>query len=545
MFSSGPGSQNQPQGTLRPVLHETPKEEDLLVMAEISKGSRGVIVEQPFVISGTFRFCLQTVVGRRIGEEEPTWYLYSGESRNKLEWILQTADVLQVQSSITSTVSGFSHSSLISPTPSPNPAGQPDLAPNPPGVAPGTNPIGQTAVQGSWQPTVQLPAYPERPTERPKVMDPVAAIAKPSAASPMEGDLAKLSIESVLDSITKGRMTGRLECNVRGDKIEVVFENGNARHASSPTATGEDALVELMTAMEGIFQFVPSVSTEPRNIFKRTEELSGKAKSIIDLGTFLERAGIKLNSKLTRNNANLTEQEFENAVSPLVPVSLDAQKRFYQLIDNQSPLSHIIQTGKFGRCDWIPTLYNLMSGSLVSAEEELVDQESPANQNLGIDRSTAEQFARSHIYSETGIVTFPALLYFVEQEFYRYECFQSPFSLVMVKPRISRNGEDLPISPEQKQAVLAALSGTKRKADLLAHFQQDDFALLLPQTGTDGVRAFAGRLVEALNPGPTPRGLTVQPGDLFALTIGIASLPDDSQDWVKLVAFLNQNFRRF
>lgn len=211
MFSSGPGSQNQPQGTLRPVLHETPKEEDLLVMAEISKGSRGVIVEQPFVISGTFRFCLQTVVGRRIGEEEPTWYLYSGESRNKLEWILQTADVLQVQSSITSTVSGFSHSSLISPTQNPSQAGQPDLAPKPPGIAPGNAPIGQATAQGSWQPTVQLPAYPERPTERPKVMDPVAAIAKPSAASPMEGDLAKLSIESVLDSITKGRMTGRLE----------------------------------------------------------------------------------------------------------------------------------------------------------------------------------------------------------------------------------------------------------------------------------------------------------------------------------------------
>ncbi|MBI5172908.1 MAG: DUF4388 domain-containing protein [Candidatus Melainabacteria bacterium] len=507
----------------RPILASLPKEEDLLVMVELSKNQRGVLIEQMFVLFGSHRFCLQTVIGRRVGEEDPTWYLYSGENKNKLEWILQTADINQVLSSIASIAAASTNNSLISPSlPEPQP----------------------TTSQGGLAPIgYGLPAHGQ---ERPRVADPVPLGTRGLAQPPMEGDLSKLSIDSVLDSITRGKLTGRLECHVRGDKLEVIFENGNARHAASPTARGEDALIELMTALEGNFRFVPSVSTEPRSIFRRTEELSGKAKSIIDLGTFLERAGIKLNTRLTRNHASLSEQEFEAAVSPLVPLDLEIQKRFYQLIDNKSALLEIIDKGKFNRCHWIPALYNLMSGSLVTAEEEMVEhQNTTGNLTIGIDRSTVEQFAKSHIYSDTGIVTFVALLYFIEQEFYRYECFQSPFSLVMIKPRIVRGGQDFPISQEQRAAVLAGLSATKRKADLLAHFQQDDFALLLPQTTPEGVRSFAGRLVEALKPGPQPVGINLQPGEIFSMSVGIASLPDDCQDWVKLVAFLNQNQRRF
>lgn len=100
-------------------------------------------------------------------------------------------------------------------------------------------------------------------------------------------------------------------------------------------------------------------------------------------------------------------------------------------------------------------------------------------------------------------------------------------------------------------AILKAITETKRKADLLAHFQQDDFALLLPQTSAEGVRAFAGRVMQALKPGfgtaqqkDLPE-LGLLPGEKLVLTMGIGSLPEECQDWVKLLAFLNQNQRRF
>lgn len=517
----------------RPILTAVPKEEDLMVLCELAKGARGTMIEQLFILGGVAKFCIQTVVGRRVGEEDPTWYLYSGDNKSKLEWILQTADIHQVMNAIAGITRGGATDANLSTLIS---------APGSQGLPPGN-------------------------AERPKVMDPVAAINPRSSIQgvqgAMEGDLSKLSIDSVLNSIQKGRLTGRLECHIRGDKIEAVFENGNARHASSSTAKGEDALVELMTALEGTFKFVPSVSTESRTIFRRTEELTSKAKGLIDLGTFLERAGIKLNTRLKRNHAAISEPEFEAAVSPLVPVDMDIQKRFYQLIDNQSALFEIIEKGSFNRCFWIPTLYNLMSGSLITAEEEVpMPVTSPSqgamgasgaaslDTSIGIDQAKIEQFARSHIYSDTGIVTFVALLYFIEQEYYRFECFQSPFSLVLVKPRIVRNTpngpEERPLSVlEHKTAIMDALAHTKRKADLLAHYQQDDFALLLPQTNGEGVQAFAGRLVQAIAPGHSPIGIALAPDETLTMTIGIGSLPEDCQDWVKLVAFLNQNQRRF
>lgn len=515
----------------RPILTAVPKEEDLMVLCELAKGSRGTMIEQFFILGGVAKFCIQTVVGRRVGEEDPTWYLYSGDNRSKLEWILQTADIHQVMTAIAGITKGGATDANLSTLIS----------------APGS--------QGS----------PTATGERPKVMDPVAAINPRSSMQgvqgAMEGDLSKLSIDSVLNSIQKGRLTGRLECHIRGDKVEAVFENGNARHASSSTAKGEDALVELMTALEGTFKFVPSVSTESRTIFRRTEELSSKAKGLIDLGTFLERAGIKLNTRLKRNHATISEADFEAAVSPLVPVDMDIQKRFYQLIDNQCALFEIIEKGHFNRCFWIPTLYNLMSGSLITAEEEVpMPAQTPSQSatnlqsmvsTIGIDHASVDQFARSHIYSDNGIVTFVALLYFIEQEFYRHECFQSPFSLVLIKPRIARTNqsgvqEERPLSvPEHKAAIMEALAKTKRKADLLAHYQEDDFALLLPQTNGEGVQSFAGRLVQAVAPGHSPIGIALAPDEKLTMTIGIASLPEDCQDWVKLVAFLNQNQRRF
>ncbi|MBK7747834.1 MAG: DUF4388 domain-containing protein [Candidatus Obscuribacter sp.] len=529
----------------RPLITGVPREEDLLVLHELAKNTRGIMVEQPFDLGTGIAYCLQTVVGRRAGEEDPTWYLYSGPTKTKLEWILQTSDINMVLTSLM-----------------PLALARPEAGAK---ASPSTSATNLSAQSEQNNSITGRPSDSQTrlTAERPKILDPVAAlnIRGPQPSTSMEGDLSRLSIDSVLQSISKGKMTGRLECQVRGEKIEVIFENGNARHASTPLARGEEALIELMTALEGTFRFVPSVSTEPRSIFRRTEELTDQAKSLIDFGTYLERVGIKLNTRLSKTNTNMTEQEFENAVAPLVPLSVDVQKRFYQLVDNQSALMDIVERGKFNRCQWIPALYNLVAGSIVTIGEEMQNLFSPTGSySIGIDRSTVEQFARSHIYSETGIVTFVALLYFIEQEYYRFECFHSPFALVMIKPRIRRPPDphlpgiaaDAPIVDiNQRNAILKAITDTKRKADLLAHFQQDDFALLLPQTSAEGVRAFAGRVMQALKPGfgtaqqvDLPE-LGLLPGEKLVLTMGIGSLPEECQDWVKLLAFLNQNQRRF
>ena len=68
----------------RPLITGVPREEDLLVLHELAKNTRGIMVEQPFDLGTGIAYCLQTVVGRRAGEEDPTWYLYSGPTKTNI-----------------------------------------------------------------------------------------------------------------------------------------------------------------------------------------------------------------------------------------------------------------------------------------------------------------------------------------------------------------------------------------------------------------------------------------------------------------------------
>lgn len=348
-------------------------------------------------------------------------------------------------------------------------------------------------------------------------------------------------------------MTGCLKADLRGEPVLVYFESGVARHAQRGQFSGEDVLVELLTTIEGQFSFAPGEINQARTISKRPEELAAKAKTIIEYGTFLEKAGIKFNTILKHNQASPPESEFEDTLSRLLPVDFNTQKLFYSLADNQRTLQEIIKTGNFTRCQWIPTLYNLISSSILLRGEE----KSPGEgDSLGLDRSAIEQFARSHLYSDKGIINYLALLFFIEQEFYRFECFQSPFALMIVRPRIVRRSgmkevEEALTNQERRDLLLSRIKEVKRKADILAHYLQDDYALLLPQTSVQGVRTFAGRLVQSImqdeNIPVTNQTETVllPPGEKLVLYVGVASLPEEAPDWVSLIAACQRQQRLF
>jgi diguanylate cyclase (GGDEF)-like protein len=69
--------------------------------------------------------------------------------------------------------------------------------------------------------------------------------------------------------------------------------------------------------------------------------------------------------------------------------------------------------------------------------------------------------------------------------------------------------------------VGATLRGLSRASDLAARIGGDEFAVLLPETGPTGACAFADKLL---------RALCGDPLDPLALSIGIATLPEDALD---------------
>ncbi len=507
-------SQQNERRHLLPALTRVPSEKELVGMLHQSITKRGEMLELPIDYHPQVSLRLQAVVGRRAGEEAPTWYLYSDcEEDSKLEWIHQTGDMSHILGLI-------------------------------------NNAVEQLDSDSSQFDSGNKPVF--RPFDANQIIEPVE-----EEEGVIEGDLTLLPVEALLQSVTSSKLTGKLECKTGLHSAYVFFEDGNPKNAYCGTTVGEEAVVDLMTWKEGHFSFFPNQTVEERTILKPISALLLEAATLTDFTTFLDKAGLKADSILARAEIGLSETQFEEKLARAVPIDMNKQKKFYHLVDDTISLGDLIDSQKLSRSLWVPLVYNLVSTGIVTIRQPPPKSKLRKSRasgtgssaiDLGLNRTTIDSFARSHIYSDSGVISYVAFLYFIEQEFYRYECFRSPFSLVLVRPKLrSLDGEapaELEVDKEMLQEVIGRVNLTKRKADLLAHYQNDSYALLLPHTNLQGVTAFAGRLVGALMSSPFAVGKSNEEKKLV-LTVGIASLPENCEDWVSLVAYMHNNQRRF
>ena len=137
-----------------------------------------------------------------------------------------------------------------------------------------------------------------------------------------------------------------------------------------------------------------------------------------------------------------------------------------------------------------------------------------------IDRQAIQSVVRLLTRQESGIYTYPAFLFFAEQEFIRCAASGWPLSLVVfeLKVLMGDSYEHLPMPVVRETG--RRLDTIKRAVDTFAHFEMFDFAFLLPNTYAKSSRMFANRIMEALT--VTPLGL---PGPL-SIHCGIPARPN-------------------
>lgn len=350
----------------------------------------------------------------------------------------------------------------------------------------------------------------------------------------LQGDLSLVHITNLLQSILMAKMNGRLSIDgeKKGPISEIFFIDGVAVHARAGAARGSEAMLDIMSCKEGTFQFHPKVTTEERTVDRTLDVLLLQGVTLVDDYHFLKNAGLMQHTVLIRKHSNVSEQDFETLLSASSPADMATQKKFYQSIDGRRSVMEIVSFLELARSAWVPAVSNLIRADLIAINVKTEGGGTAKPLTLEpkrIDKSAIESVMISLRRPQTGMFTYPAFLYFLEQEYFRRYRTETPVSILVFELRINKQGvvakrEPLPL-PAVQEAV-RRISKAKRPIDLLCHYETFDYAMLLPNTRTAGAAVFANRLLKTLTSGPMP-GVDAA---IMTIHVGVACMPEDFLD---------------
>ncbi|MBX9693299.1 MAG: DUF4388 domain-containing protein, partial [Cyanobacteria bacterium] len=346
-------------------------------------------------------------------------------------------------------------------------------------------------------------------------------------------DLNKLQVPNLLQSINLAKMTGRLDVKTPAAICQIFFQEGIPLHCKLKESTGDISMIELLTWTDGEFRFWPDEKTTERSVNKRLDAILMEGVTLLDQSKYLDTQGLNMESCLVKKNAMISEEEFAARLQKGAPLDLERQLDFYELIDNRNTLAELIRKRPMPKTDYVPILFNLVSCGLVQITDQAPQQNRLARlKALGIDDNQLQAVIKTLNRSETGILNYNAFIYFLDQEYLRYEYFNLPFSLVVFSLG-QRKGPA--VESLQMLAVRRAMQRiglVKRQVDYLGHYETFDYALLLPNTNSAAAGAMANRVADVLREAPLSSDMDSRS---LALAFGVASVPDDCVDLDKLL----------
>jgi len=354
----------------------------------------------------------------------------------------------------------------------------------------------------------------------------------------LEGDLVNMPIPNLIQSIGMSKMTGRLRIDGSDGRASIFFVDGTPYHVLGPDAEGEHGMLEILTWTTGKFRFHPNERSAEKTIEKRVDAMLLLGVALLDQKEYLNSKGAKVESYVVRRNPYLTEHEFEQILMKGAPLDIALQKRFYQQIDNKSTLFDVLRRIPLPKVDWIPIMYNLISCELVAVSDTPPHSAQVGTlQGIPID-SIAVQKAVAPLYRpETGLLSYSSLLFFMEQEFDRFNWYSVPFSFLVIAIAV-RNGGQFETAPTSiVKEIFERLSPVIRKIDVVGHFQLLDYAMLLSFTDSSAAAIMAKKFVETAAAAFRDKGF--EPADV-GVAVGIASVPEDCTEPGMLIAAANE-----
>ncbi len=185
-------------------------------------------------------------------------------------------------------------------------------------------------------------------------------------AQQLSGDLGDLPMSTVLQIAAKESATGRLliESPDMGNAV-VSFLHGKPVHATTPSQSGLEALLELFVWARGRITFTQGTKADTTSIQNTSEQILYQGAQLLENIGFLQECGLDESSAVRQAPLNLSEQEFEKRILEGPPLGLDLQKRFYRSLDGNRDLKGIAGMLGLTASQWIGITSNLLRLGLV------------------------------------------------------------------------------------------------------------------------------------------------------------------------------------
>ena len=368
------------------------------------------------------------------------------------------------------------------------------------------------------------------PPAEPKPVDDSGVVSLPM---PPRGDLAQLPIDQLIKTVTSKNLTGKLEVSNNQDLAIVYIQDGVPVDATASDAVGDDAMIELLTWRAGQYSFESRVLRNGHTVHMSIDALLAQSKQLTEQVRFLQAQGMLPSSTLVAGNNELKIAEINGKLD----LKLDEESiaKLNSVFNGKVSVEEILRHIQISRIKLTHLVYHLISTGQITVSNEERPQETLVLQPKVIDTAAIQTVMMSLRNAETGMFSYPAFLYFLEQEYFRSYRSRTWFSIVVFEMReiVGQSAEQQmkPLSSEAIVEAVLRISQLKRHVDLLAHYDSSDYAMLLPNTKASGSRIFCNRIIKALQDAP----LAGIPGDRISISMGAASVPEDFKDLSSLL----------
>ncbi|HEY9755490.1 MAG TPA: DUF4388 domain-containing protein [Oculatellaceae cyanobacterium] len=351
-------------------------------------------------------------------------------------------------------------------------------------------------------------------------------------AFPMQGQLADTPIQRLLRLLAESKATGKLLIRSEQREAAVFLSHGNLIHATIYAVfydlIGDDAISEVATWVSGSFQFEPGTRSKLATVHLELEQAFARASSLNEKLIELENFDFASAQAFSKVEPAVAQEDFYNRVKINSPLDPELLYQIYEMVDGLTSAQEIAEEAGVKRHKMIDALHYLNQEQLI---EKHCAKSSEASEAKLLDRKAIESVLLSLRSPETGLYTFAAFQYFIEEEYFRSYRLQSPLTVLIFEVNSFRSNQDRASRRVLTRASLvdiaARVSRAKRHVDILANCEMNRFALLLPNTGARGALILVNKIKKALT-SSLLKGF--EAGEEVEVHFGLNSIPEHGVD---------------